>query len=71
MVRETNALTVEQFNEVLLLLDTPYKEMALVAVMGSLNVDEICGLRWKRLNLTDKMGDLGRRSLASVDSSCL
>lgn len=51
-VKQRTALTVEQAQKVLDRLPSPVKEMALLAMTTSLNVAELCGLRWKRVNLT-------------------
>jgi integrase len=48
------ALSFEQAQVVLANLEEPYKTMALMSITTSLNVAELCGLRWKRVNLTDK-----------------
>jgi integrase len=48
------ALTFEQAQVVLANLEEPYQTMALMSITTSLNVAELCGLRWKRVNLTDK-----------------
>jgi integrase len=46
------ALSFEQAQVVLANLDEPYRTMALMSMTTSLNVAELCGLRWKRVNLT-------------------
>ncbi len=51
--RELHALRFDQAREVLARLPTPSREMALLSMMTSLNVAEMLGLRWMRLNLTD------------------
>lgn len=50
--KETHALTLAQSKEVLAALRHPEREMALLAILTSLNVAEICGLQWKHVNLT-------------------
>jgi integrase len=52
--RESHALTFEQARMLLDRLRSPSKEMALLSMMTSLNVAEMLGLRWKRINLTDQ-----------------
>jgi integrase len=46
------ALTVTQLKEVLVRMQYPEKEMALIAVLTGMNVAEICGMQWKYVNLT-------------------
>ena len=48
-----NALTFEQARVLLTLLESPIREAALLAMTTSMNVAELCGLRWRRVNLTD------------------
>jgi integrase len=50
--REKRALTIEQARRVISVLKRPYKEMAYLSITTSMNLAELCGLRWKRLNLT-------------------
>ena len=53
MVRAApHALSLEQFAELLAVLPKVPRLMVFLAVMTSMNIAEICGLRWKRLNLT-------------------
>lgn len=53
MVREERtALTWQQAAAALSLLPTPVRESVFLSMTTSLNVAELCGLRWKRLNLT-------------------
>lgn len=51
-VREKIALSVSQMSSVLEMLKEPVRTMALTAVITSMNVSELCGLRWKHINLT-------------------
>jgi integrase len=51
--KEAHALTFAQMKAVLAAMRHPEREMALIAVLTSMNVAEICGLQWKRVNLTD------------------
>jgi len=50
--RESHALTFEQGARLLKELPSPVAEMSLVSMTCSLNVAELLGLRWKRVNLT-------------------
>ncbi len=50
--RELHALTFDQVRSALAALKSPAKEMVLVAVMTSMNIAEMLGVRWKRVNLT-------------------
>lgn len=53
MTRRPNfALSFEQLKGLLMLLKPLYRAMVLCASMTSMNIAEICGLRWKRVNLT-------------------
>jgi integrase len=49
--RERHALTVDQAKQVLRVLKPPYRQMALLSMTTSMNLAELCGLRWKRVNL--------------------
>ena len=51
--KEAHALRFEQARELLSGLKSPTKEMALTSMLTGLNVAEMLGLRWKRVNLTD------------------
>ena len=51
---EAYALSVEMGRELLLLLPPVVWAMALVSMTGSLNVAELLGLRWKRVNLSSE-----------------
>jgi len=57
--REPHALTWEQAEWALELLPSPYKEMALLSMTTSLNVAELCGLKWKRVNLSEQSVTVG------------
>lgn len=50
--KEAHSLTFDQGRAVLVGLPSPVREMALLSMTGSLNVAEMLGLRWKRVNLT-------------------
>jgi integrase len=53
MVRATpHALSFQQVVNLLRLLPQTVRLMVFLAVMTSMNVAEICGLKWKRVNLT-------------------
>jgi len=51
--KESHVLTLAQAKEVLAAMHYPEKEMTLIAILTSMNVAEICGLQWKRVNLTE------------------
>lgn len=57
-VREKIALSVGQMRTILSMLAEPVRTMALTAVLTSMNVSELCGLRWKHVNLTPEWGTL-------------
>lgn len=50
--RTPQALSFEQLKALLQLLEPVPRAMVLCASLTSMNIAEICGLRWKRLNLT-------------------
>jgi integrase len=52
--KEKHVMTLAQVNQVLGLMQYPEKEMALFALLTSMNMGEICGLQWKRVNLTEE-----------------
>ena len=51
--KQLHALNFEQATALLAALPTPAREMALAAMLTSMNIAELCGLQWKNLNLTD------------------
>ena len=55
--KEAYALTLAQAKEVLGVMKYPEREMTLIAILTSMNVAEICGLQWKRVNLTEAWSD--------------
>jgi integrase len=57
--KEAHALTLSEAKQVLDIMRYPEKEMALIAILTSLNVAEICGLQWKHVNLTDAWSSAG------------
>jgi integrase len=46
------ALTLEQLEKALAAMRYPEKHITIIALLTGMNVSEICGLRWKHLNLT-------------------
>ena len=52
--KEKHALTWDQLDLLLDALPSPAREMANVAVLTSMNVAEMCGLRWKNVNLSQE-----------------
>jgi len=61
--RESHALSFEVGRELLLILPPVVRTMVLVSMTASLNVAELLGLRWKRLNLTDQVQVVGTEVL--------
>ncbi len=53
--KEAHSLSFEQGRAVLASLPSPVREMALLSMTTSLNVAEMLGLRWKRVNLTSQI----------------
>jgi integrase len=62
-VRQKIALSADQMRTVLSMLQEPVRSMALTAVLTSMNVSELCGLRWKHVNLTPEWVTLADESL--------
>jgi integrase len=50
------ALSIDDVSRLLALMRYPEKEMTLFAILTGMTVAEICGLQWKRVNLTDAEG---------------
>ena len=57
--KEAHALTLIQAEAVLGALQYPEREMALMAMLTSMNLAEICGLQWKWVNLTGEWSHAG------------
>ena len=54
MVRkEAHALTFEQARALLEALKSPVRELVMFAILTSMNVAEVLGLQWKRVNLSE------------------
>jgi integrase len=53
-VRQKTAYTYSQAQKLLEILESPAREMVLMALCTSMNVAELCGLRWRYVNLTDQ-----------------
>lgn len=63
--KETHALSFDQGRELLALMPSPVREMALLSMTASLNVAEMLALRWKRVNLTTESVVAGSEVLQS------
>jgi len=64
MVRkEAHALSFDQAVSALGALKTPAREMVLFAILTSMNIAEICGLQWKRVNLAEHFTTVDGESL--------
>jgi len=61
--KEAHALSFEMGKQLLLLLPPTKRTAALLSMTTSLNVAEMLALRWKRLNLTDKIVTVGAEVL--------
>jgi integrase len=57
--KETHALSFETGQELLAILPEPVRTMALLSMTTSVNVAEMLGLRWKRVNLTGELAVIG------------
>lgn len=62
--RESHALSFGQGHELLLRLSSPARDMALLSMTTSMNVAEMLGLRWGRVNLTREPVIVGSEMLA-------
>jgi integrase len=64
MVRkQAHALSFDQAVAALAVLKSPAREMVLFAILTSMNIAEICGLLWKRVNLTEQFTTVDGESL--------
>lgn len=61
--RATHALTAAQAGEVFRALPEPARTMALLSMLCSLNVAELCALRWRWVNLSDQVQIAGAEAL--------
>jgi len=61
--REAHALSFDQAVAALAALKSPAQEMVLFAILTSMNIAEICGLQWKRINLTEQFTTVDGESL--------
>jgi len=61
--REAHALSFDQAIAILSALQSPAREMVLFAVISSMNIAEICGLQWKRVNLGEEFATVDGESL--------
>ena len=52
-VGDLHVLTLAETMQVLELMRYPEREVALMAILTSMTISEICGLQWKNVNLTD------------------
>jgi integrase len=51
--KEARALTLAEAQEVLGVMRYPEREMTLIAILTGMNMAEICGIQWRRVNLTE------------------
>ncbi len=61
--RESHALSFGQAFATLAALKSPAREMVLFAILTSMNIAEICGLQWKRVNLSEQFTTVDGESL--------
>jgi len=61
--KEAHALSFEQAVAALRALKSPAREMVLFAILTSMNIAEICGLQWRRINLTEQFATVDGESL--------
>jgi integrase len=50
--KTTHALTIVQAKEMLGMMQSPEREIALITMTTGLSISEICGLKWKHVNLS-------------------
>jgi hypothetical protein len=50
--KEAASLTLDQLQQVFQLMRYPARELAVFARLGEMSVAEICGLKWKYVNLS-------------------
>lgn len=62
--KETRALSFDQARGLCAILPRPVREMTLLSLLTSLNVAEMLGLRWGRVNLSDRPMVSGAEILA-------
>src|SRR5262245_33816673 len=62
--RRRNTLTWDQAARVIRVLKSPYREMAILSMATSLNVAEMCGLRWRYMNLSADLMAVDGETLA-------
>jgi len=55
--KNTRALTLQQMEQALGAMRYPEKQMTIIGLLTDMNVSEICGLQWKRVNLTGSWSD--------------
>jgi integrase len=56
--KNDKVLTFAQVKDAFIAMRHPEKEMMFIAVLTGMNLSEICGLQWKRVNLTEAKIDL-------------
>src|SRR5713101_493829 len=61
--RESHALSFDQSFSALASLQSPAREMVLFAILTCMNIAEICGLQWKRVNLNEQFTTVDGESL--------
>jgi integrase len=50
--KETTSLTLDQLKQVIQLMRYPVRELTVLALLTEMSVAEICGLKWKYVNLS-------------------
>ncbi len=63
LTRPPHALTWEQAQSVTAKLASPAKEMAMVSMLLSMNIAEVCGLCWRHVNLADQWATVDGEAL--------
>src|SRR5258708_39798792 len=61
--RESHGRSFDQAFSALASLQSPAREMVLFAILTSMNIAEICGLQWKRVNLNEQFTTVDGESL--------
>lgn len=62
-VKDLRALTLEEAKTVLGQMQYPEYHISVISILTSMNIAEICGLQWKRVNITDRFATVDGETL--------
>ena len=68
--RPTPDLSINQTRAILQLLPAPEKHVALFTLSTGMNIQEICNLQWKHINLTESPRVLDQETHSPVQHCC-